>query len=204
MIIKYKLFESKLNKNEIIKKLSIVFKTKITLEEHVHVKDLYFVQLEQYIDTEIQFNYNSADSEFGEGFSIADDNGNEKLALTYDIDEIILVLYKELLSDYIINERYNESFTNLISLPTLNINVLLTKDKISPLMLYIKQDPDEADFEIIDEFIKNDIDWNIIDNKGRSFIDYITDQYVIDEIIENYPEKYEKYLKISKVKKFNI
>ena len=81
---------------------------------------------------------------------------------------------------------------------------------------------DDASFETISYLIDNGADWEILNNHNQDFIDFMDDYQrrfsVIDpvdyydllkqDIIDAYPEKYEKALKTilkrKKIKKFNL
>ena len=52
----------------------------------------------------------------------------------------------------------------------------------------------------------NDANWNNVNDDNETFLDILEYNHseLHDEIIEKYPEKYEKYLKIKKSKEFNL
>lgn len=61
--------------------------------------------------------------------------------------------------------------------------------------------------KMVNELIKAGADWNITDNTGKDFIDYLNNDKrldIVNNIINEYPEKYEKYLIKKKANKYNI
>jgi len=65
----------------------------------------------------------------------------------------------------------------------------------------------EEFFHLID-LIGMDADWNLKDKHNLTFIDYLKNRAkfndVFDRIIEMFPEKYQEYKKLQKVKDFNL
>jgi len=51
--------------------------------------------------------------------------------------------------------------------------------------------------------LDTDINWNVKDDHDKYFLDYLTNEYV-EEIKNKYPEKYNKYIREIKAKKFKI
>ena len=57
--------------------------------------------------------------------------------------------------------------------------------------------------KVIDELIKNDADWNIKTLNGKDIFDY-ADEYISIYLKEQYPEKYQEYLKKKASSDFNL
>ena len=106
---------------------------------------------------------------------------------------------------------------------SLLIYVLFHKPKINILPIIERLSKDEIDFidedgdtalhivtynndENLDLILEFNPDWNIENSVGDTYLDMLkrNDIKKYEEVIENYPEKYQEYIKWKKIKEFNL
>lgn len=118
---------------------------------------------------------------------------NEKFSDVYSLNILINHIRHDSLKElkfYLNNKEYLRIINNK------------DNDGLTPLMWAAYK----GKYNIIDEIIKAGADWNIKDNDGFDFLDYmnISNRKFIKPIIEKYSEKYQEYLLKKDLEQYNL
>ena len=134
----------------------------------------------------------------------------EKYIKTHDIDYSLTNLTKDRPYPFVYSiantsNSYRTKKYSLMKLlledgATISIDFYSSPDDSTSLMLsaYLK------DMRMIELLIEYGADWAVEDEYGNDFIDLLDNEYLADDIIEQYPEQAKKYLEHQKRKEFNL
>jgi len=120
---------------------------------------------------------------------------------------------KDILLDFIWDTKYEDFTSDAIK--------LFLEDGADKIVNYVNEDGENIltiaayftkndedgfrpSFDIVKMLLEYDINWNFKDSDGNDFIELLDTEEMKEEIINLYPEKYKKYLREKKAKKFKI